>query len=55
MDSYEGYIGRLIGHLRGIAPTSFPRLGHSHQNRPSQRTRRTSSPVWNPIYVPTLD
>jgi hypothetical protein len=24
MDSYEGYLGRLIGHLGGIAPTDFP-------------------------------
>ena len=28
MDSYEGYLGRLFGHLKlgGIAPTDFPRL-----------------------------
>ena len=35
MDSYEGYVGRIIGHLGGIAPTSFPRLAHSHKNRSS--------------------
>ena len=35
MGSYEGYIGRRIGHLGGIAPTSCPRLG-TGSARPSE-------------------
>ena len=38
MDSYEGSVGRIIGHLGGIAPTSFPRLAHSYKTAPRLRT-----------------